>query len=279
MGNFARKFEGQGRSAGFSLVMVVVGTAVLLGVGMYVLDNVLFSHKEAIQGALAVEKSLIKDALNKNVDCVKTMQSAACPQSSPVVIWGKDTSGAAVVIGSNSGAGTQYGRFTVRAECGSNGGLIIKAARLRNGGSLTSTAAQDFIPEPLTNQVVTWSSSSAFLMNGTEELCGSSGTITCNGGAFCSLSDFKSQLMVVTASLTNNGVGCGTGGSHFTGWAMCPAGYYATGYGVECNFGSGIGGLLSQFTNASASGWYADGCSTSGTVGKEVLYTVCMKLP
>lgn len=75
------------------------------------------------------------------------------------------------IIG-NSGSGTKIGSWTVRAECGYQGeSIIVRAAILKDSGSLTSTNSSHFEKHPITKNIENWDSDATLLFPSSIQLC------------------------------------------------------------------------------------------------------------
>ena len=278
----------RGFAPGFSTAAALLTLAAMLASGMFIMQKLINDKNASLATAQNAEKILIKQALTAKVDCPTTMQKASCPKGGPVAIWEKDNSGASVLLVSNSGTGTKFGRFyTVLAECGTSG-VTIKIANLAANGDITSTNAADFNPNPLTKERITWSDPRSVLIQGNPGLCGnaaatttSNPTITPTGGTFANITDFNNKLRIVAGTLYPTTVGCGTGGRHYTGNASCPKDYYPISYSVDCSLsGRTSGGLLSQSVDPSINGWGVDCCSMpTGGSAPGAFFVACAQLP
>ena len=167
-GDFFTAFVGK-RQQGVGLMEIMVALAIA-GILMAFMSE---SLKTAFRGSKSVslktDLEAIKRTVLSRVSCVKSFTTSTCATAGQLVQL-KDSSDNVIISG--SGAGTKFGDWTVRAECSADkDGIFMRAVRLRSGGTLTSTASSDFIPDPLTNSSVTWADTHSLLFPANTYIC------------------------------------------------------------------------------------------------------------
>lgn len=226
----ASELKLQGREDGASLVAVLVALG-LTGIIATVVSSLMeqgMAGKSHFQNA--GDREVLRRMMVSAVSCEDSLTPGICSSPGAIVpLRRRHSNGSLSVIASSSGAGTKYGKFTVRAECNATGdGLIIRAVMLADSGTLSSTAAADFRPDPLTKRVETWQTSKSLLMPDNVELCSGFETTAVEPGI---------NVVTVRSSFAPGGnpYGCGTGGERAReATATCPAGQTLIGGGARC---------------------------------------------
>lgn len=155
--------------SGFSIVSALVGLALSMAI-VAAVSNFMsqgFRGQKAI--SLRVDKIALAEHLMARVDCTASyVDGITCPSAIPVKLLREDGS----TLVSNTGTGTKFGEWTIRAEClASNDGIAVKAARLKPGKLLNTTLATDFNADPLTRKIETWSHENSLLMPDSIGIC------------------------------------------------------------------------------------------------------------
>lgn len=157
------------QNAGFSLLDVIIGMAVS-SAAMLAWNSTLM---QGMIGRTAIENNLDRVATTRflmgKVDCDKSYEEGVtCATGGPKTLL--DGNGNTVV--SATGAGSKFGNLTLKAEClPTNDGITFKATTLSSTGTLLSTAANDFEPNPLTQKTVSWSDPKSLLLPEGIALC------------------------------------------------------------------------------------------------------------
>lgn len=139
------------KESGFSLIEVIVCMGLMFLLMSFLSDYMLQNLKMNNHQRDLADRESIRMMLESQVGCAQSMPTA-CTPGALVSLKRKD--GSTLV---SSSSGKQFDRFVARAECDSLGtGIIIRAAKMKNP-SITSTNTTDYLPDPLTNQVRTWS--------------------------------------------------------------------------------------------------------------------------
>lgn len=148
-------------------VMVAVGLGGIVVAGMtQMITNSMKAQKRVSND---VDKSAIKQMLLDVVDCKETLDHCNGTQPSKVYRHRKD--GPELFI-KNTGTGSRFGFWTLRANCnGTDDGLIVRAARLKEGKSVLSNNKANFQPDPLSNQTYTWTDYQTLLFSDGVEIC------------------------------------------------------------------------------------------------------------
>ena len=146
----------------------------IAGMLAVVLSNIFSdSFKAQHHMELASDREAIKRNFLETVNCGLTMKaSGGCTPNAAMVVNRKDASGAAIPMTTTTGVGTKFGKWTVKAKCNSLGdGITILAARLADGGTLSSKEDKYFRPDPLSGNVVTWDDPKSLLFPKSIDLC------------------------------------------------------------------------------------------------------------
>ena len=225
------------------------------------------------------DRSSLAKYLSNATDCTTTLQAlSGVPAGTIIKLLGRDTAGSTITLADNVAPGKKYFEFTVRAEASAAGSVIVRVARLRPSGTLTSSRTSDFIPEPVNNKVITWSSPDSLLFGNRLELCQGYGTnrtqVNCqSGGAFCDVTDFSGYYQMKTGNLAL------ASGSTYAGTVNCPFGMRAVNGGISCDNlpggGTGNGNPVANYT-----GWHA-ACTASGSPTGTLahqMFVICIKM-
>jgi len=160
--------------AGAGLLQVLFGTAIL-GFAAATLASLLSNNfKSSAKSKQDTDKSAITMFLINNRSCSETLPSSTCTPGSLVELKRKTSDGRVKTMLTNSGTGTRFGRWAMRAVCNTTGdGFRLEGARLRPGASISSNSPGDFLPDPLKNKVITWSDTRevSLLPEGLGSLC------------------------------------------------------------------------------------------------------------
>ena len=261
----------QGISIVDALVAIVITS--ILGAGVLRLVQVGMQSTQDIQ--LNNDRTAAQIHLSNAVDCTATLQgSSGASPGTLIQILGRTPSGAAITLVSNSGAGTKFGNLTLRAEISPAGLIWLRYARLTAKGTIRSTSSSDFVANPLTGQVVTWSSPNSLVFESKLELCSTSTTASsqsCSSGSFCKVSDFNGKYFMVAGSLSP----VGGSSANYAGTVNCPTGTRAVGGGINCAAAGG-GGIVKSLAVANNAGWYAEcGGPLTGPKANQV-YVICI---
>lgn len=82
--------------------------------------------------------------------------------------------------------GLRIGNFVLRAECNAAGnGIFVRAARMKPSGTVTSTSTDDFLKEPASGKIYTWTDPHTLLLR---DISGSG-----EGPELCSLSSTETM--------------------------------------------------------------------------------------
>ena len=273
----------RGQSPGYTSMTVLIFIGFISMAGVATLNRTIDVQSEASYRAQTTEVSITGQILGQGIDCQTTFANANCTGSTVgkvIALWGRDENGKSMeILSATDATKNRFGHMTARAERGSNSGFLVKAARLTSSGTLTSTEDTAFAINQFTKKRYKWTDKTI------EELCGNNGTFDCSGGGtFCPGDDYESQLKIITADVKKykaDGTACGSGGGssggkyfeHYCATAVCPTGYSALSYGVNCG---DSGGLLGKEAIGS-NGWYVD-CSAYKSIING-LVVMCAKLP
>ena len=269
---------------GLSLVAIIVGLA-MAGIAIAVLTQV---HKFAIGQQNQVigrgDRETLKHQLLNLTDCPATMAAAGCPTHNLIRVQKKGSAAGTLI--DNTGTGTKLGKWTLRAECGGNGGLIVRAANLSPSGNLNSIDNQDFLLDPATAMLGTWASPQAALFPTGFELCqpnpgsGPPPPGPC-ANTYCPWTSPQGQFVLQPGDLTF--IQYGSGGAIYTGTAYCPSGYRVVNGSANCQFGTWGGATQSSMPTPTANGWiiqcwtkYNSGVYPPSVAG--VFAATCVKL-
>ncbi len=161
------------RESGLSIVEVLVCLAVLTPAFVLLEKNYLLNKRLQTDNSINYERELIKMMVIKMVACEESQPASACPLTGFADLNKITQDGLVENFISKTGAGRKYGSWTLRAECSpSNDGFVIRAARLNPSGTLLSTQDADFIPDPVSKKVETWSHPNTLLYGDGITLCG-----------------------------------------------------------------------------------------------------------
>lgn len=115
------------------------------------------------------ELAAISHFLLTKVSCRNSIDSNTCSTSGTLIELVDHHNNKIV---ENSGKGTKFGRFTLRAECGGEGEhVIVRANTLTSRGHLNSNNRQDFAVHPLTKKKEPWRSSKTLVFKRGIALC------------------------------------------------------------------------------------------------------------
>lgn len=169
---YAAQFDTD-RQRGIGLLEIIIGLGIVGILMMFLSDSLKLAFRGSKSVTLRTELEAIRRTMLTRVSCANSFNASTCSTAGQLVAL-RDRTGA-VIIG-NTGAGTKFGDWTVRAECNASlDGVFLRAARLRSNGTLTSSAASDFIPDPTSNVTVTWSDPKSLLFPSGTFICPSSG--------------------------------------------------------------------------------------------------------
>ena len=244
-----------GSQSGASLIAILVGLVIGLIAIATLASIATIVQKQKTSISNLTDRESLKNYLQVMADCPATLAAAGCPGTQLVALYKKGASG--VILAEKSGAGTKVAKWTVRAECGNTGGLLIKAATLSNAGLLTSTASSDFMADPVTGQVVTWNSAQANLYPSGVEFCQPKLASVAPGGCgstFCPVSSPNLNFVLVPGTVYRNS----SPGYIYEGTVQCPSGHRFVGGAADCQLGpSGYGGHVEMMrATAHGDGWY-----------------------
>ena len=154
--------------SGFSLVAALIGigiSGIVAATMMRIIDN---TSKAKVGVSLDYDKIAAKRTILSRASCGESFDDNTCPRSGPVPLYDADKK---IVIPSN-GKGKKLGGWYYRAECNDeNTGLIIRAARLTSTGTINSTAAADFLRNPVNRKRDSWSSPKSLVFGEGITLC------------------------------------------------------------------------------------------------------------
>ena len=137
--------------------MTLVGSMISLGfIGLIAVGSMkLMSNQSNANKSLQNRQSryALKRMLIGKVSCAESFEEESCNPGEVMELL--DANEETVVA--KTASGTKSGGFTLRAECNDRGdGIVVKAAHLKNGGSIHSSEKTNFRPDPLTKKRVTW---------------------------------------------------------------------------------------------------------------------------
>ena len=173
--NFRNSSNGSSGSA--LLIVMIIGTIIgMIAIfNNQVRDTVISAQSRS---KLAADKSLIKKVLIMAVSCNSTLPSGTCTVGSLVSVKHKKPDNTLTTIIENSGTGTRYGAYAVRAICNADGKSIsLQAAVLKPGENITSTSTGSFNADPLTGKIITWDNSQSNLNLPADRFCFGGGNV------------------------------------------------------------------------------------------------------
>lgn len=184
--------------SGLSLVSVLVALGIS-GIIAVAMRNIL-SNSFSAQSSITLRSDLegLRRTLVVRTDCDRSFKPGiTCPSGTPVTLFTK--SGA--VLAKSSGQPSRMGKFALKAECNSDGdGLIVRAGLLRKNKNIDASATADFLPDPLTSVVSTWSSPNTLLYPEGVILC-PSGSSSNSAGTWSSGYALDTQYTAATTGL------------------------------------------------------------------------------
>lgn len=150
-------------------VIVALGLAGMIFAGISAGLGTAFKASASL--SLDGDREALKQMLLTAVSCSDTVTAAACAQ--PIIeLKRRHANGTVSTLATRTGAGTKFGKWTIRASCNATrDGIVVRAARLAPGGTLTSTSNTHFLPDPLSNKLVKWSSPESLLFGPGVEIC------------------------------------------------------------------------------------------------------------
>jgi hypothetical protein len=153
-----------------SLISILMAVGLASLVVMFGSQVFMTGQKQVDDLRLQDELLALKSKLITQLDCDKTIVDVTVCDTPGTLVAVKD--GAGEVLFGNSGSGTRFGEWTVRAECvGDSDGLALRVARLKPTGTLASANVNDFLPDRLTGRTYTWSSPESLLFGTGVTLC------------------------------------------------------------------------------------------------------------
>lgn len=217
---------------GFSLVSILIAAG-LIAIGGVIVSSILTKTMKGNKSVqMTDELTSTKRILRDKVDCKKTLDKQSCPSNGKYFPL-KDKSDR--IIGANHGKFWKLGSWTLRASCNAED-MTIEFAQTDVQGS--------FLKDPLTNKVQDWTKlfpdGELSCSSTVEDLFGKKSTKTvCNVESGICPDQTQDDWKIMTANL-NYDLNLATSichdptMRHFTGVAMCPAGYIPVGGGGEC---------------------------------------------
>ena len=169
--------------SGMSLVSVLIA----IGIAGILMANISTMLTNGFSGSAKISLDIDRDALKSmlltSTSCGNTLTAGGCTAGTLLDLKRVHKDGSIRTIATKSGAGTKFGRITVRAECNSTGdGVVLRSALLSATGNLTSTLSSAFLPEPLTGKLVTWADQKSLLFLAGVEMCSNNGFHTLQSG-------------------------------------------------------------------------------------------------
>ncbi len=153
------------------IVLFVLSAFISAGMIAYLVynDASIFSKKEQQHASLTADRQALLEYFQRQVSCAYSYSDLTCPSSTFVPLY-KNYNGSKKTIVEPTG--TKFGNWTVRAECSPNNkGLVVRAVRLKAGGTVNSTDTAQFLPDPLTQTTYTWNSPLALLQPSPQTIC------------------------------------------------------------------------------------------------------------
>jgi len=187
-------------SSGNALLVVIVLLGVVAALSSTLTD--MFNANQQNQSRLrnSTDFKALQRYLARSISC-PTLNEYSC--NGFIEVRRKSSDSLGPILISNYDPGHKLGSLTLRAECDlSNSRLIVRAARLRPSGSLSSTSSGDFYPDPLTGQVITWADDASLIFD--------SSTTPCN------TPEGAASRVVCSPPVTTR--------DKLTEWGMCPPG-------------------------------------------------------
>ena len=172
MGNFFKS----GRESGSGLVGAMIGVGIVGLSALAISQMTSFGLKGQTHLRIAGDREALKRMVLDSVNCGSSLTPTTCPTTGFVTLKRLHKDGTVTTLATNTGAGTKIGRWTLRGECSASGdGLVIRTAALAPTGNLDSIEPAQFLSDPLTNAVVTWSDPRSLLFEDGIELCSATG--------------------------------------------------------------------------------------------------------
>jgi hypothetical protein len=149
-------------------VLLALGVSAILLYGLQVRMVRLSKAASALDSAQ--ERQTLRNYLRQHVSCPDTLKRDLCVLGLvPMTKRNSDQTKETIVT--DQGAGSKFGRYTVRAECDSNVKYLdVRVAKLQAGATLRSTLSTDFLPDSF-GKIVTWNDAKSQLFPPGSELC------------------------------------------------------------------------------------------------------------